>query len=133
MEHDRLGGPKGLVELREYGSYPGFLMFSGGTSHPFFTWLSQGQRLTDKLEVSPLCEGVYTLASPPPHPPVLVTVSPHCGLTDEAGDCLLPIGASQMKQKHSPFAARFRTPRALQYLGRLCPRGPTRSGSPGPP
>lgn len=84
MEHDRLWGPKGLVELREYGSYPGFLMFSGGTSNPFFTWLSQGQRLTDKLEVYPLCEGVYTLASSPPHPP-------------SAGDGFPPTVASQMK------------------------------------
>lgn len=55
---------KGLVELREYGSYPGFLVISRGTSNHLFPWLTQGQRLTDKLEVYPLCEGAYALASP---------------------------------------------------------------------
>lgn len=66
MEHESdCGAPvKGLVELRDYGSYPSFLVISYGTCNHFFTWLSQGQRLSDKLEVCPSREGVYIPAFP---------------------------------------------------------------------
>lgn len=66
VEHDSdCGAPtKGLVELRECGSYPSFLVIAHSTCNYFSPWLAQGQRLTDKLRLS-LYEGVC--AQPPPN------------------------------------------------------------------
>lgn len=57
-------------------------MVSRGTFN-HFTWLTQGQRLSDKLEVCPSCEGV------------------HLGLPPSAGDHLLPIEAPRMRENSS--------------------------------
>lgn len=66
VEHESDYRPpvKGLVELREYDSYPGFLEISCCPCNHFFTLSSQGQRLSDKLGVRLLCEGVYIPTSP---------------------------------------------------------------------
>lgn len=72
VEHDSDSGtpPEGLVELRECGSHPSFLVIAHSTCNYFFTWLTQGQRLADKLSLSLLRERA------PSFPPTLVTLSP---------------------------------------------------------
>lgn len=111
LSHD-LAPAKGLVELRECGSYSSFLTISHSTCNYLFTWLSQGPRLTDKLSQS-LTQGRVPPASP------------------STGDCLLPIGA-----EHLEFTAHFRTARRVRsglWCWGLRPRGMAVIGGPKPP
>lgn len=65
VEHDSDSGApaEGLVELRECGSHPSFLVIAHSSCNHFFASLTQGQRLADKLSPS-LCEGACSQLPP---------------------------------------------------------------------